>query len=107
MRFLFPSFLIASLGLVSALSVESRGDNRRRAAYILSNNQEGNNILALSISTKDGTVSDPVVTPAGGKGLLGSTANGTAGPDGLFSQGAVTVSGDVSLSQTALGLKQN
>ena len=100
MRFLLSSFLTASLGLVSAMSVESRGDSRKRAAYILSNNPEGNNILALSISTKDGTVSDPVLTPTGGKGLLGLTANGTAGPDGLFSQGAVTVSRNVSLPQT-------
>lgn len=102
MRFLLPSFLTASIGLVSALSVETRGDTRKRAAYILSNNPEGNNLLALSISTKDGTVSNPVLTPTGGKGLLGLTANGTAGPDGLFSQGAVTVSGHVSLSQTTI-----
>ena len=66
--------------------------------YILSNNPEGNNLLALSVSTADGTVSNPVLTPTGGNGLLGLNAGGTAGPDGLFSQGAVTVSQDVSIA---------
>ncbi|KAL8792823.1 MAG: hypothetical protein Q9195_004552 [Heterodermia aff. obscurata] len=90
---LFP-LLLAGLGVCSALSLQARGDSRKRAAYILSNNPEGNQVLALSISTVDGTVSKPVLTPTGGNGLLGLTVDGPAGPDGLFSQGAVVVSQD-------------
>ena len=96
MHLLLPISLTTCLGLSSALSLQARGDTRKRAAYILSNNLEGNNLLALSISTADGTVSKPVLTPTGGNGLLGLTANGPAGPDSLFGQGAVTVSQDVS-----------
>ena len=103
MRLVLSSYLTAGLGLASAFSIQPRGDNRKRAAYVLSNNPEGNNLLALSISTADGTVSKPVLKPTGGKGLLGLTANGTAGPDGLFSQGAVVVSQDVGVSAN-LGL---
>ena len=95
MRLVRASF-VAGLSLCSALSLQPRGDSRKRAAFTLGNNPEGNNILALSISTADGTLSNPVLTPTDGNGLLGLTANGTAGPDGLFSQGAVVVSQDVS-----------
>ena len=90
------SLFTAGLGLASALSLPARGDTRKRAAYLLSNNPGGDNLLALSISVHDGTVSNPVVTPTGGNGLLGNTAKGPAGPDGLFGQGAVVVSHDVS-----------
>ena len=96
---LFP-LLLAGLSVCFALALQPRGDSRKRAAYILSNNPEGNKILALSISTVDGTVSKPVLTPTGGNGLLGLTANGPAGPDGLFSQGAVVVSHNVSLERS-------
>ena len=96
MRLLLPSILTIGLGFASALSLPKRGDTRKRAAYLLSNNGGGDNVLALSISVDDGTVSNPVLTFTGGNGLLGNTANGTAVPDGLFGQGAVIVSQDVS-----------
>lgn len=96
MRLALFSVFATTLAFISALSIQNR-DNRKRAAYTLSNNAAGANLLALSISVEDGTLSKPVLTPTGGKGLLGNTANGTSGPDGLFGQGAVTVSQDVSL----------
>ena len=95
---LFP-LLLAGLSVCSALLLQPRADSGKRAAYILSNNLEGNKILALSISNVDGTVSEPVLTPTGGNGLLGLTVDGSAGPDGLFSQGAVAVSQDVSITR--------
>ena len=92
------SYLFATtLTLASALSIQPRGDTRKRAAYTLSNNAAGANLLALSISVEDGTLSNPTLTSTGGKGLLGKNANGNAGPDSLLGQGAVTVSQDVSL----------
>lgn len=99
MRRILFSLLLAGLSVCSALSLQARGDSGKRAAYIFSNNPYGNKILALSISTVDGTVSKPVLTPTGGNGLLGLTGNGPAGPDGLFSQGAVVVSQDVSITR--------
>ena len=96
MHLQLPSLFTAGLSLASALSLPARGDTRKRAAYLLSNNPGGDNLLALSISVHDGTVSNPVLTPTGGNGLLGNTAKGPAGPDGLFGQGAVVVSHDVS-----------
>ena len=98
MRLLYTPILTSALTLTSALSIHNRWDSRKRAAYTLSNDASGANILALSISVADGTVSNPVLTPTGGKGLLGKNAMGNAGPDGLFGQGAVEVSGDVNTS---------
>lgn len=104
MHLVLSSFFVAGLTLSSALSIYPRGDSRKRAAYILSNQPEGNSLLALSILTANGTVSKPVLTPTGGNGLLGNTANGTAGPDELFGQGAVIVSKDVSITRNYLCL---
>ncbi|KAL8822837.1 MAG: hypothetical protein Q9191_006434 [Dirinaria sp. TL-2023a] len=99
MHLTLASLFTTTLTLASALSIQPRGDTRKRAAYTLSNDASGANLLALSISVEDGTVSNPTLTPTGGKGLLGKkSANASAGPDGLFGQGAVTVSQDVSLT---------
>lgn len=97
MRLVLSTLFTTALSVASALSTRGGKDLRKRAVYALSNNAAGANLLALSISSKDGKLSKPVLTPTGGKGLLGKTMNGTAGPDGLFSQGAVTVSEKVSL----------
>ena len=99
MRLVLCPLLLAGLSVCSALLLQARADFRKRAAYILSNNLEGNKILALSISNVDGTVSEPVLTLTGGNGLLGLTVDGSVGPDGLFSQGAVAVSQDVSITR--------
>ena len=96
MHLALSSLLATTVAVASALSIRPRGDTRQRAAYTLSNDAAGAHLLALSISVEDGTVSNPTLTSTGGKGLLGRNANGTAGPDGLFGQGAVTVSQDVS-----------
>ncbi len=78
---------------LSALHLAKRQATCQRAAYILFNNPSGNSIPQLAISTADGTLSMPNLTPTGGKNLLDLDAGGApAGPDGLFSQGAVTFS---------------
>lgn len=95
MHLLLPTLLIASLGLTSAWSLPAHGDTRKRAAYTLTNDPSGDNILALSISVSDGTLSNPVLTPTGGNGLLANTATGPSGPDSLFGSGSVVISHDV------------
>ncbi len=57
-----------------------------RAAYFLDNDPTGNFIVALKISATDGTVSSPVLTATGGKGLAGLVA---------VSQDSVVVSEEV------------
>ena len=81
--------------------VKRSSDGRPRAIYTLSNEPSGSNILALSLDSGNGQVSSPTLTSTGGKGLLGldigppfGTPGSTAGPDGLFGQGAVKVSQD-------------
>jgi hypothetical protein len=70
------SLLIAPV-LVSAAAISSRSSPR--AAYFLDNNPAGSSIVSLQIAD-DGTLSYPVRTPTGGKGLLALTAgtNGAA-----------------------------
>lgn len=92
MRLIFLlSFLALNQGLVAGFALQERNYNPPRAAYTLQNNPDGNYILALAISSKDGTLSSPVKTNTQGKGLLGVNA----GPDGLFGQGAVEISQNV------------
>jgi hypothetical protein len=43
--------------------------NSNRALYFLDNDPSGNSIVSVMISNKDGTLSSPVRTPTGGKGL--------------------------------------
>ena len=88
--------------LVSALAVSQRS-NPNRAAYFLDNNPNGSSIVSLKINSQDGTLSDPVRTSTGGKGLQGLNAPATAGAaptpggaDSLFTQDSVVVSQDVS-----------
>ncbi|MCJ1284367.1 hypothetical protein MMC26_003698 [Xylographa opegraphella] len=91
----FATFVLLC-GLVPLVvpRVISRRETRPRAAYTLDNDGAGAYILALRIDLANGTVSPPVKTPTGGLGLLGTTATGPAGPDGLFGQNAVLVSED-------------
>jgi hypothetical protein len=99
---MFPlTFLLVPL--VSAAALLPR-DDRNRAAYFLDNNPAGTSIVALEISVEDGTLSNPVRTPAGGVGLYGLTASSTGGApaagdaDTLFTQDSVVVSQDVCTS---------
>jgi hypothetical protein len=64
--------------LVSAVAISGRG-NPNRAAYFLNNNPSGASIVSLKIDAQDGTLSSPVVTWTGGKGLYGLTASATGG----------------------------
>ena len=93
--------LTMCLAFASTLPTQGRYDDCERAIYTLSNNPDGNNILALSVSY-DGTLSSPTLTPTGGKGLLGLSVGPPFGPvgttvgvDGLFGQGSVVVSENV------------
>lgn len=42
-----------------------------RALYFFENDPAGANIVSLKVSSKDGSLSDPVRTSTGGKGLIG------------------------------------
>jgi hypothetical protein len=64
--------------LVSAVAINGRG-NPNRAAYFLNNDPAGASIVSLKINPNDGTLSSPVVTWTGGKGLYGLTASATGG----------------------------
>jgi hypothetical protein len=92
------SLLLAPV-LVSAAVINSRESSR--AAYFLDNNPAGASIISLKIA-EDGTLSDPVRTSTGGKGLFGLTAGANGAPaaaggaDTLFTQDSVVVSNDVS-----------
>ena len=72
-----------------------RRDGQNRAAYILDNDPAGASIISLKISVDNGFLSTPVRTGTGGKGLYGKDSKGDAGPDSLFSQGAIVVEQDV------------
>jgi hypothetical protein len=67
--------------LVSAAAVNSGASTR--AAYFLDNNPAGGSIVSLQIA-EDGTLSYPVRTSTGGKGLFALTAgtNGAAAAAG-------------------------
>ncbi|KUJ20110.1 uncharacterized protein LY89DRAFT_682894 [Mollisia scopiformis] len=95
----FLSYLLVPQ-IVSALAITQR-DTTNRAAYFLNDDPTGSSIVSLKISVQDGTVSDPILTSTGGKGLQALTASATAGVapapgggDPLFVQDAVVVSGD-------------
>ena len=86
--------------LVSAAALLPR-DESSRAAYFLDNNPAGTSIVALAISAEDGTLSNPIRTPAGGVGLQQLTASATGGApavgpaDTLGSQDSIVVSQNV------------
>ena len=65
--------------LVSAAAIGLRDNPNLRAAYFLKNDPAGSSIISLKISVEDGTLSSPVVTSTGGKGLFGLTASKTGG----------------------------
>ncbi|KAF2814588.1 uncharacterized protein BDZ99DRAFT_506055 [Mytilinidion resinicola] len=65
---------------------------KSKAIYFLSN-EASNAVVALKIN-HDGTLSPGSTTLTGGAGGSGTNGNMTAGPDALFSQGSLTVSGN-------------
>ena len=83
--------IAVNIGIVSSFAVSYPRDDsfygQNRAAYFQENDSAGNSLVALQISEYDGTLSDPVKTSTGGKGLAGLIA---------VSQDSVVVDGDVS-----------
>ncbi len=65
--------------LVSAAAIGLRDNPDNRAAYFLRSDPAGSSIISLKISVEDGTLSSPVVTSTGGKGLFGLSASSTGG----------------------------
>jgi hypothetical protein len=66
-----------------------------KAVYFI-NNDKINAVVALRVNG-DGTLSDGTIVATGGTGesAIKKSTNMTAGPDALFSQGAVAISGTV------------
>lgn len=92
MRFSRSLRLIAvNFGVVYSFAVSYPRDDsfygQNRAAYFQDNDPAGNSLVALQISGYDGTLSNPVKTSTGGKGLAGLIA---------VSQDSVVVGGKVS-----------
>ncbi|KAI1078956.1 hypothetical protein F5B20DRAFT_545667 [Whalleya microplaca] len=79
--------------LAAGAAVPQHNHTSSRALYFLENNPAGSNIVSVKISSKDGTLSDPVRTSTKGAGLVGLNNLGEATVDTLFSQDSVVVSG--------------
>ncbi|KAI5918649.1 hypothetical protein F4810DRAFT_561712 [Camillea tinctor] len=90
------SYILGFATLAAGAAVPTRFFNStfHDALYFLENNPAGANIVAIPISSRDGTLSDPIRTPTGGNGLIGLNSQGQAVVDTLFSQDAVVVSGN-------------
>ncbi|KAL8687581.1 MAG: hypothetical protein Q9218_006285 [Villophora microphyllina] len=69
----FVVFVFFLINLSAASPANFHG-NQTRAAYFQDNDPNGNFIVALKIDNNDGTVSSPVRTSTGGKGLAGLVA---------------------------------
>lgn len=87
-------FLAAPLTLAISLPVRKSAEPAR-ALYFITNNED-NAVVSMRVNA-DGTLSEGTLTLTGGKGesAIKKSTNMTAGPDSLFSQGAVAVSGRV------------
>ncbi|KAL8965078.1 MAG: hypothetical protein Q9183_004042 [Haloplaca sp. 2 TL-2023] len=83
------SILLAFLSLFTLSLSQPTRENRgrpRRVAYFQDNEPNGSSIVALKIDSRDGTLSSPVRTNTGGKGLAGTLA---------ASQDSTVLSGDL------------
>lgn len=101
MQSLLDLLVLLFLTTLSLAAPHQYGDGSKRAVYSLSNNANGSQIVALSIA-EDGTVSNPILTSTGGKGLQGLNVGPPFGapgspamPDSLFTQGSVHVADNV------------
>lgn len=83
--------IAVNIALVYSFAVsyprEDSPHTQDRAAYFQDNDSASNSLVALQISEYDGSLSDPVKTSTGGKGLAGLIA---------VSQDSVVVDGDIS-----------
>ena len=70
------NFLTLTLTVKSTLShaLPQARDSTKYATYFLQIDPAGDHVVALSNNKDDGTVSSPVRTPTGGKGLAGLLA---------------------------------
>ncbi|KAL2810537.1 hypothetical protein BJX63DRAFT_423000 [Aspergillus granulosus] len=101
------SFITSFLLAVSSVHAQPGPHKESQAIYVLRNSPD-NAVIGLPIQ-KNGLLGKPVVTSTGGVGEPGVDSDGIpAGPDSLFSQGALTVAdeyvfavnpGDNTLSQ--------
>lgn len=66
-----------------------------KAVYFITNAAK-NSVVALKVHA-DGTLSDGSITLTGGAGLSGTAFGAPSEPDSLFSQGALKVTGNVSI----------
>ena len=77
-----------------AATPANRKHANAKAIYFITNAAE-NSVVALKVA-RDGTLLDGSITATRGNGMVGVDAKGApAGPDGIFSQGALKVSGNV------------
>ena len=83
---LLKSLLLCTVSFSLSSAVTRPRDLSHRTLYFQDNDPAGNAIIALKISQEDGTLSSPVKTPTGGKGLAGLVA---------ISQDSVVVYNDV------------
>ena len=71
--------LVPSLVSAAAIGLRNNDNSCTRAAYFLKNDPAGSSIVSLKISEEDGTLSSPVMTSTGGKGLFGLKTSATGG----------------------------
>ena len=91
--------LLADAAPSNGSGADAAGGKNAKAVYFLTNEAK-NSIVALKVNP-DGTLSEGSITSTGGSGATGlnGLANNTAaGPDALFSQSALKVESNVSLS---------
>jgi hypothetical protein len=89
-----PTAIASLLLAASAVHAQPTHHKENQAIYVLTNNPD-NAVIGLPI-LRNGLLGDPVATLTGGIGEAGVDSDGVpAGPDSLFSQGAVTVAGEV------------
>lgn len=92
-----PRYSLQALNARLAQATETKAaPANAKAMYFLSNDPAGNSVVAMKVAT-DGKLSDGSITPTGGKGMSGidGKTNKTAVLDGLFSQSALKVEGNM------------
>ncbi|KZT33634.1 hypothetical protein SISSUDRAFT_1065978 [Sistotremastrum suecicum HHB10207 ss-3] len=89
----FVSFSVSAAGIPAICQQSAKQAAVHGAVYFINNDGNANKIIAHEIQ-QDGTLKFGASTWAGGRGSHGNEAPAPNGPDALFSQGAVKVSGN-------------